>query len=65
MIAIDLSKKRALDVDLKAMQQINSTGNLGFANYRVIFFVTEEAKETISDFSQGTVTVLWISFTLT
>ena len=51
MIAIDLSKKRALDVDLKAMQQINSTGNLGFANYRVIFFVTEEAKETISDFS--------------
>ena len=38
MIAIDLSKKRALDVDLKAMQQINSNGNLGFANYRVIFF---------------------------
>ena len=64
MIAIDLSKKRALDVDLKAMQQINSTGNLGFVNYRVIFFVTEEAKETISDFSQGTVKVLWISFTL-
>ena len=64
MIAIDLSKKRALDVDLKAMQQINSNGNLGFANYRVIFFVTEEVKETISDFSQGTVKVLWICFTL-
>ena len=64
MIAIDLSKKRALDVDLKAMQQINSNGNLGFANYRVIFFVTEEVKETVSDFSQGTVKVLWICFTL-
>ena len=39
------------------MQQINSIGNLGFANYRVIFFVTEDAKET-SDFSQGTAKVL-------
>ena len=28
MIAIDLSKQQALDVDPKAIQQINFTGNL-------------------------------------
>ena len=28
MIAIDLSKKQALDADQKAIQQINFTGNL-------------------------------------
>ena len=28
MIAIDLSKQQALDVDLKAKQQINVTGEL-------------------------------------
>ena len=28
MIAIDLSKQQALDSDLKAVQQINFTGNL-------------------------------------
>ena len=28
MIAIDLSKQKALDADPKAMQQINFTGNL-------------------------------------
>ena len=28
MIAIDLSKEQALDADLKAIQQINFTGNL-------------------------------------
>ena len=29
-----------------------------------MFFITEEAKETILDFLQGTVKVLWIFFTL-
>ena len=28
MIAIDLNKPKALDFDLKAMQEINYTGNL-------------------------------------
>ena len=28
MIAIDLSKQQAIDADLKAIQQINFTGNL-------------------------------------
>ena len=58
MIAIDLSKQQALDVDPDAIQQFNFTGNLSGNNNRVIFFIIEEAKEAISDFSQGTVKVL-------
>ena len=52
MIAIDLSKQQALDADPKAIQQINFTGNLSGNNNRLIFFTTEEAKETILDFSR-------------
>ena len=58
MIAIDLSKHQALDADLKAIQQINFTGNLAQDGNTTIFFITEEAKETILDFSEGTVRVL-------
>ena len=60
VIAIDLSKQQALDVDLKAIQQIKFTRNLSSNTNRLIFFIIEEAKETIVDFSQGTVKVLWI-----
>ena len=56
MIAIDLSKQQALDVDPKAIQQINFTGNLDYQS--TIFFIIEKVKETASDFSQGTVKVL-------
>ena len=55
MIAIGLSKQPALDADPKAIQQINFTGNI--ENQSTIFFVSEEAKETVLDFSQGTVKV--------
>ena len=58
MIAIYLSKQQALDVDPRAIQQISSTANLDRANKTRIFFVLGEAKETVLDFSQGTVTVL-------
>ena len=60
VIAIDLSKQQALDVDLKAIQQIKFTRNLSSNTNRLIFFIIEEVKETIVDFSQGTVKVLWI-----
>ena len=66
MIAIDLSKQQALDADPKAIQQINFTGNLNWARYvneNTMILIIEEAKETILDFSQGTVKVLWIYFT--
>ena len=41
MIAIDLSKQKALDSDPKAMQQINFTEHLSGTNKRLTFFVIE------------------------
>ena len=57
MIAIDLSKQQELDVDPKAIQEINFTGNLEQPAGATMFFIIEEAKETVLDFSQRTVTV--------
>ena len=57
MIAIDLSKQQALDADPRAIQQINFTANLDRAGKTTMFFITEEAKGTVLDFSQGTVKV--------
>ena len=58
MIAVDLSKQQGLDADPRAIQQINFTANLDRAGNTRIYFILEEAKETILDFSQGTVEVL-------
>ena len=58
MIAVDLSKQQALDAGLRAIQQINFTANLDRAGNTRVYFILEEAKETILDFSQGTVKVL-------
>ena len=57
MIAIDLSRQQALDADSRAIQQINFIANLDRANTK-IYFIVEEAKETIFEFSQGTVKIL-------
>ena len=51
MIAIDLNKQQALDPD-------NFTAHLDRAGNTTMFFIIEEAKETVLDFSQGTVKVL-------
>ena len=60
MIAMDLSKQQALDADPKAIQQINFTGNLARdqSENATMFLIIEEAKETVLDFSQGTVKIL-------
>ena len=58
MIATDLSKQQALDADPKAIEQINFTANLDRAGNTRIYFILEEAKETVFEFSQGTVKVL-------
>ena len=63
IIVIDLSKQQALDIDPKAMQQINLTGNLDWAG-NTMFFIIEEVIETILDFSQGTVIILWLCSTI-
>ena len=58
MIAVDLSKQQALDADPKEIQQINFTANIDRAGNTRVYFILEEAKETILDFSQGSVKVL-------
>ena len=55
MIAIDSGKQQALDADPKGLQKINFTTNLGRDGNKTIFFIFEKTKETILDFSQGTV----------
>ena len=48
MIAIDVSKQQALDIDQKAIQQINFRANLNRGenvnNNTIMFFIIEEAK---------------------
>ena len=58
MIAIDLSKQQALDVDPRAIQQITFTANLDRAENTRFFFILEKVKETFFEFSQGNVKVL-------
>ena len=58
MIAIDLSKQQALDADPRAIQQINFTANLDRAEITTVFFIIEQAKETIFKFSQRILKVL-------
>ena len=60
--AIDLIKKEALDTDPRAIQQINFTANSDRNGNTTMFFIIEEAKETILDFSQGTVKFLGMQF---
>ena len=62
MIAIDLSKQQALDADPRTIQQINFAANLDRAGNTTMFFIIEEAKETVLDFSQGTVKSLLLQF---
>ena len=50
MIAIDLSRQNELDADFRAIQQINFTANLDRTANTTIFFIIEEAKETIFEF---------------
>ena len=55
MISIDLSKQQPPNVDLKAIQKIKFTANLDKPRNTAVFFIIEEAKETVLQFSQWTV----------
>ena len=57
MIAIDLNKQQALDVDPRAIQQINFTAHFGKNGNTKILFIIEDVKETVFEFSQGKVKV--------
>ena len=50
MIVAGLSKQQAVNVDPKAIQQINSTGNLDRAGNTKFYFILEEAKEPVFEF---------------
>ena len=62
MIVVDLSKQEVLDADCKAIKETNLTENLDRAENTRIYFILEEAKETVLDFSQGTVKGLYVQF---
>ena len=53
-----LSKQYALDADPRVIEKINFTENLDRAGNTTMLFIIEEEKETVLDFSQGTVKVL-------
>ena len=50
-----LSKQQVLDADPKAIQQINFIENLDQGAGEIMFFIIEEGKETVLDFSQETI----------
>ena len=65
-MAVDLGKQPTVDADQKAIQQMNFTRNLTLnpvAN-TTVFFIIEEAQETILNFLQGAVKVLWMCSTI-
>ena len=61
LIAADLSKQKALDADTRAIQRITFTGKIKAAadcTRVIIYYVLEQSKETMLEFSKGTTKVL-------
>ena len=56
LIAADLSKQKALDADSRAIQQIIFTGKTD--NQIRVYYILEQSKETILEFSKQTTKVL-------
>ena len=56
LIAVDLSKQKALDADSRAIQQIIFTSKTD--NQIRVYYILEQSKETILKFSKGTTKVL-------
>ena len=61
---MDLSEQEGVDADPKAKNRINFTGNFDQPGNTIVFFFMEKAEETIFDFSQGTMRVLKVYFSL-
>ena len=55
---IAISKQQELNANPKPIKQINFTGNLYWPGNKTMFFIMEEAKEAILDFSQETLKAL-------
>ena len=58
IVAVDLNKKQALDAHPRAIQQINFKANLERLGNTRIYFILEQAKESVLNFSQGNVKIL-------
>ena len=61
LIAVDLSKQKALDADSGAIQQIIFTGKIKATaddTRVIIYYILEQSKETILEFAKGTTKVL-------
>ena len=56
LIAVDLSKQKALDANPRVIQQIIFTGKA--SQNIVIYYILEQLKETILQYSKGTTNVL-------
>ena len=65
MIAANLSKQQAIDVNPKAIQEIGILEMQNKQEIQQMIFFTEVAKQTVLDFSQVTVRVFYIYFSLT
>ena len=59
MIAINLSKNLALVADTRTIQQTNFTANSNRAENTAMFLSIGQEKETVLDFSQGSVKMLY------
>ena len=57
LIAVNLSKQKALDADSRAIQQIIFTGQVDDEALKV-FYILEKSKETLLEFAKGTTKVL-------
>ena len=60
IIAADLSKQKALDADSRAIQPIILTGRANAGT--MIYYILEQSKETVLQFSKGTTKVLLIEY---
>ena len=61
LIAVDLSKQKALDVDSRAIQQTIFTAKIkatADTTRVIIYYILEQSKETMLEFSKGTAKVL-------
>ena len=58
LIAADLGEQKALDADSRAIQQLIFTGKA--SENVIVYYILEQSKETILQFSKGTTKVLWI-----
>ena len=56
LIVADLSKQKALNADSRAIKQIIFTNTL--KTTAIIYYILEQSKETVLQFSKGTAKVL-------